>query len=449
MTTRLLNCKDEKGEAFALVIDNGVVSLRESLPDCNQPVPPGAVALQDIKGDLENYETIDCQGELIIPALIDGHVHSRDPGFTAKEDWHSLAQSSFKGGVVAVADMPNTMPPMMTEPEIVAKAEIASASGIDFGLYLGVGKNNIDLIGPLLDRTDLPLCGAKIYYGQSTGDLMYENLEHLGRNLPQTDRLLSFHSEDQCYIDKAFLEENGTELNFTSHDQFRLHSKIRSASAAMSSTRKILDWGKDLGRSIHIAHLSTPEEADAIIEARAAGHKVTTEVAPHHLIFAIPDYDRLGPWIKMNPPVRTAEQRDRLRQQFADGHIEAFATDHAPHLKSEKNQTRYKDCPSGVPAIEFFTPLLLTLADELNMPLARAIEVGASQPAKLFGFPKLGRLEKGHAASLLWIQKSSWQITSDTIEAKCGWSPYEGMTMNYKVAATFKDGELKYRNPLS
>lgn len=444
MTTHLINCRSEAGEAFNLTIEKGVV-LERTVTDGKQAAPEGSCRIEDVTGDLDGYSVIDCHGELIVPALIDGHIHSRDPGFTAKEDWQTLAQSSFKGGVVAVADMPNTMPPMMTEPEIVAKAEIAAKSGLDFGLYLGVGKGNIDQIGALLDRKDLPLCGAKIYYGQSTGDLMYENLQRLGESLPETDRLLSFHSEDQCYIDKAFLEENGAELDFSSHDQFKLHSKIRSASAAMSSTRKILEWGKVLGRSIHIAHLSTPEEADAIIEARADGVKVTTEVAPHHLIFSIDDYDRLGPWIKMNPPVRTKEQRDRLRAHFAAGSIEAYATDHAPHLKSEKHQTRYKDCPSGVPSIEFFGPLLLTLADELNMPLAQAIDLAATKPASLFGFPQLGRLEKGYKASLLWIQKDSWQITPDTIEAKCGWSPYEGMTMTHKVAATFKDGELKYR----
>lgn len=443
--TTIINAKSETGERFHLTLKGGMIKDRETALNA-LAAPEGAVGIEEVTGDLEHYSTIDAHDELILPALIDGHIHSRDPGFTAKEDWQTLAASSFKGGVVAVADMPNTMPPMMTEPEIVAKAEIASASGLDFGLYLGVGKDNIDLIGPLLDRKDLPLCGAKIYYGQSTGELMYENLERLGKSLPDTDRLLSFHSEDQCYIDKAFLAENGTELNFSSHDQFRLHSKIRSAQAAMSSTRKILDWGRDLGRSIHIAHLSTPEEADAIVAARAAGVKVTTEVAPHHLIFAIADYDRLGPWIKMNPPVRTTEQRDRLRAMFAEGHIDAFATDHAPHLKSEKEQTRYKDCPSGVPAIEFFTPLLLTLADELNMPLAQAVAVGAANPASLFGFPQLGRLEPGYKASLVHIKKEPWTITTADIKAKCGWSPYEGMTMAYKVAATFKDGLLKYRS---
>lgn len=445
MTTTLFNCRSETGARFNLTIAGSAITGREPAAE-SASAPETALAIEDVTGDLSDHKLIDCHDELIIPALIDGHIHSRDPGFTAKEDWQSLAASAFKGGVVAVADMPNTMPPMMTEPEIIAKAEIASASGLDFGLYLGVGKGNIDQIGPLLDRSDLPLCGAKIYYGQSTGELMYDDLERLGQSLPKTDRLLSFHSEDQCYIDKAFLEENGTELNFSSHDQFRLHSKIRSASAAMSSTRKILAWGKDLGRSIHIAHLSTPEEAEAIVEARAKGVKVTTEVAPHHLIFAIPDYDRLGPWIKMNPPVRTAEQRDRLRAMFAAGHIDAFATDHAPHLKSEKQQTRYRDCPSGVPAIEFFAPLLLTLADELNMPLAQAIEVGAAKPASLFGFPKLGRLEPGYQASLVHIKKQPWAITADTIAAKCGWSPYEGMTMAYQVAATFKDGQLKFRS---
>lgn len=445
MTTKLINCLSETGQRFNLTIKGGVITGRDDIAG-DQAAPEGAVRIEDVAGDLADHAVVDAHGELILPALIDGHLHSRDPGFTAKEDWPSLAKSAFKGGVVAVSDMPNTMPAMMDEATTLQKAEIASASGLDFTFYLGVGKDNIEQIATLLQRSDLPLCGAKVYYGQSTGNLMYDNLERLGKAMPPGDHLLTFHSEDQSFIDKIALQENDTELVCSRFDQFRMHSKIRSTESAISSTQKILDWSKACGQRVHIAHLSTPEEGDAIIAARAEGVKVTTEAAPHHLVFSTDDYDRLGPWIKMNPPVRSAQQRDRLRAMFAAGHIEAFATDHAPHLKSEKERTRYKECPSGVPAIEFFTPLLLTLADELNMPLAQAVQLGSTNPASLFGFPKLGRLEPGYKASLVQIKKESWTITKDTIQAKCGWSPYEGMTMTYKVAATFKDSQLKYRS---
>lgn len=404
----------------------------------------GATDFDNIKNDVEDYKIIDAMGEIIIPAMIDGHIHSRDPGYTDKEDWARLGKSAFKGGVVAVCDMPNTFPPTMFSEDIIEKAKIASQSELDFLFYVGVSKNNIEKLPSLLINTELPICGAKIYYGQSTGELMYSDLENLAKNLPKPlNKILSFHSEDQCCIDKISSEYSGN-FHLNNKEDFRLHSKIRPSKAAHQSTQIILEWAKKYSIPVHIAHLSTPFEVELINKAKEQGVQVTSEVAPHHLIFSEEDYKTYGSLIKMNPPVRSKEEVLELNRHFKNESIEIFATDHAPHLISEKNQLDYKMCPSGVPSIEFFTQLLLTLSDKNGLDIEKAARMGSSLPAQAFGFPDLGSIEENKKASFLWIDKRPYQIEDSDISAKCGWSPYKDYPFDYQVNATFKDGKKVY-----
>lgn len=427
---KVVNGRNFKGSLFTLEHKDGVITGISGQDDLVPPQP----------GE------VDAAGLWVLPGLVDIHVHSRDPGFTHKEDWQSLTRAAYRGGVTCVCDMPNTMPNTMDRASILAKQAVAEAGGIDFFFYLGVGSGNIEQLAALLADDQLPLCGLKVYYGQSTGELMYDDLKRLGQVLPKPfPGLLSFHSEDQCSIDRntAAMAPGPCQDG----KSFQIHSAIRSSAAAHKSTQAILDWAFLEGFEVHIAHLSTPAEVELIEAARGRGQHVSCEVAPHHLIFSTNDYEKWGSWIKMNPPVRTPAERDQLLAYFGKGLIDAFATDHAPHTKSEKAVQEYLKCPSGVPGVEWFGPLLLSLARDQGMSMEQAVAMGSTKPFGLIGQKKRGRLEVGAAADFVLMEEGAFEIPADGVISKCGWTPYEGTKVNYKVRQTFHGGRLVYEAP--
>jgi dihydroorotase len=383
---------------------------------------------------------IDAAGATIVPAGIDVHVHSRDPGLTQKETWDTLALGAYRGGVVAVADMPNTLPPTMTREAVLAKAARARASGLEFRLLLGVGAANIGQVGALLADPELPLCALKVFYGRTTGELLYDDLETLARSLPASgEKPVVFHSEDQCTVDcnQARL---GDRLSGRANADFAVHSEIRSSAAAHASTRKVLEWARTVyRRPIHIAHVSTPLEVELVAEAKARGVPVTCEVAPHHLLLSTDDYGSLGPLAKMNPPLRSPEEVAALRRLVGKGEVDLFATDHAPHLLAEK-RVDVAHSPSGVPSLELFWPLILAIAEITGLAPETACTMAAERPAALFGFRGMGRIAAGCAADFAWLAREPSPVRGQEVVSKCGWTPYDGATLPGRVLGTWTRG---------
>jgi dihydroorotase len=390
---------------------------------------------------------LDVAGDLLLPAAIDMHIHSREPGLTHKEDWSTVARGAWAGGVVCVGDMPNTKPPTMTREAVLEKAECARRSGLGFQFWLGVGQSNVAQIAGLLADPDLPLAGLKVFYGQSTGDLMFADLDALEKHLPKSglarEKVIIFHSEDQCAIDhnaEALRRKHG-DLAAESFD-FSLHSKVRSSASAHASTKIILDWAHKSGRRVHIAHVSTPEEIEMIAEFKAKGARVTGEVAPHHLLFSIDDYETLGPWIKINPPVRSEAERERLCRLVGQGLVDAFATDHAPHTKEEKSLPLGR-CPSGAPALEFFWPLLVQIVGMTGLDWAHAQRMATTAPAHLMGLESRDYgLTAGAKLNLSVARVESHKVSDAKIMSKCGWSPYRELPI--KIVGTWQNGDRKF-----
>jgi len=386
----------------------------------------------------------DGEGLTLAPAAIDAHVHSRDPGYTHKEDWESLAASAFQGGVVGVVDMPNTFPPTFHAEDVRQKAAIAAKTDLDFRFLLGAGADNISSMAKTLSQDELPLAGVKIYYGQSTGNLMFSDLDALSQALPTNYQgILVFHSEDQCRIDERQDLLNPSENHGKKGPDFRVHSQIRDSESAWVSTRKILNWAENCGFRVHLAHASTPEEIVWVDKSRQAGGLLSSEVSPHHLMLSTEDYDHLGPLAKVNPPVRAPEEVSRLRGLVARGLVECFATDHAPHTLEEKNQP-YASCPSGIPSLEFYWPLFGLAAKSMNKSPWELLPMVGKNPARLFNFPDLGCLEPGKSASFVLLEERSWHLRQENIKAKCGWSPFREKEMPLRVVGTWHRGQCKY-----
>jgi dihydroorotase len=387
---------------------------------------------------------IDAAGEILAPAAIDAHVHSRDPGFPDKESWDTLAQAAYRGGVVAVVDMPNTFPPTLDRENIRDKAARADKSGLGYRFLLGVTAENLPRIPELLRDKTLPLCGLKIYYGQSTGNLRFVDLEQLAHKVPQLqDYMLVFHAEDQCRID-CQSRALSPEADYASvPSSYAVHSQIRDSESALQASIAILQWAQRWKRRVHIAHVSTPDEMALIAAARRDGIPVSCEVCPHHLLLSTLDYERLGGFLKVNPPVRSESEMLLLRRYLAEGSIDCFVTDHAPHTTREKRQP-YATCPSGMPASEFFWPLFYHACKLSGTSAAALLPMVSSTPARLFGFPGLGQLAAGYAASFVWLREEEHTVTPESVAAHCGWSPYTGTRLPLRVQATWQEASCKF-----
>jgi dihydroorotase len=447
---RIVNARNAAGKYFGFEVKN---NRFQCVTFQTGPLsrPPEAIwhPLSELAGAAKGREwmdgtVFDAAGALILPAGIDAHVHSRSPGLEHKEDWHTLALGAYRGGVAAVADMPNTIPPMMSREAVIHKSQIARESGLDFRFFLGVGASNINRVAEILSDSDLPLCGLKVFYGRTTGDLMYDDLETLARSLPDDGKkIIVFHSEDQCGVDHNHASHL-TELDRTDRAAFAVHSVIRSSETAHASTRTILQWAKtSYRRPIHIAHVSTPLEVEMVTESKAQGVPVSLEVAPHHLLLSTDDYDRLGPLAKMNPPLRSPEEVAQLRRFVGQGLVDIFATDHAPHLLKEKMTTVGKS-PSGVPSLEFFYPLIFEVARLSDLDPLAAVTMASERPASLFGFEGRGQIADGYRADFVWMSDSPLSVRNQDVVSRCAWTPYDGWTLPRDVLATWVDGQVSY-----
>jgi len=357
-------------------------------------------------------DSIDATGKRLLPGMIDVHVHFREPGFPHKETWESGSRSAAAGGVTTVVDQPNTDPPTVDGAAFDRKADLAADSYVDYGINGGVTPDwNPD---ELFDRPTLAL--GEVFLADSTGEMGIE--EDLFREAVEraTDeyRVVTVHAEDADLFDQSATDRAG--------DDYDAWSAYRTAEAEIAAVERAVEIGADLDASIHVAHTSTPEGVDAATEGGA-----TCEVTPHHLFLSREDYEELGTFGRMNPPLRSEARREALFERVADGRVDVVATDHAPHTREEKDADIW-DAPSGVPGVETALPLLLEQARKDNLSYERVRDLTAANPADAFGLTRKGRIEQGLMADLVVVDPDeSREIRGERLHSNCEWTPFEGM----------------------
>lgn len=361
----------------------------------------------------ESGEVIDATDKLLLPGMIDAHVHFREPGFSHKETWRTGSKSAAAGGVTTVVDQPNTDPPTIDGESFDQKAELAAKSYVDYGINGGVTADwNAE---ELFDRPTLAL--GEVFLADSTGDMGIE--EDLFREAVQAAsdnyRVVTVHAEDADLFSESAKERDG--------DDYDAWSAYRAAEAEEAAVERAVEIGEEEDARIHIAHTSTPEGVDA-----AKAGDSTCEVTPHHIFLSREDYDELGTFGRMNPPLRSEERREALFERVADGTVDIVATDHAPHTREEKDASIW-DAPSGVPGVETALPLLLEQARKENLSYERVRDLTAANPADIFGLTRRGKVEQGLMADLVLVDPdASREIRGDDLHSKCGWTPFEGMS---------------------
>ena len=394
---------------------------------------------QDATPSVPADEVVEAEGCYLLPGVIDTHVHFREPGLTAKADMESESRAAAAGGVTTFLDMPNNVPPTVSIADLRDKLDRAyHHSHVNFGFYIGATRSNINEITRLNPRK---VCGIKLFMGASTGGMMMNDPEALQDLFEQARIPIVAHCEDSALINRNLQH---IQAQYGPDPDVALHAAIRSEEACYKSTSAAVRLAVSTGAQLHIAHLSTAREL-RLIKPQTHPH-ITAEACVGHLLFTDADYARLGSRIKCNPAIKTAADREALRQALTSGKIFTVGTDHAPHLLADKKGGCVR-AASGMPLIQFSLPAMLELTEQNILSIERVVELMCHNPARLFHIENRGFLREGYAADLTIVRpKAFWTLTPDRIESKCGWSPLEGHTFHWKVEKTYCNGFLIYNH---
>jgi dihydroorotase len=423
-------------ETYELIVKGGRVATPGGIAETDVGVKDGRIAFL---GDLDAGQAaavVDAAGLHVLPGVIDTQVHFREPGLEHKEDLASGTAAAALGGVTAVFEMPNTKPSTLDAADLDDKLERARGRAwTDHAFFIGAAAENAESLGEV-ER--LPGCaGVKIFMGSSTGSLLVEDDETLLEVLENGRRRVAIHAEDEARLrERLALVRGGASV-----DQ---HPVWRDEETALRATRRILALARRAGRRVHVLHVTTAEELPLL-----AAHKdvATMEVTPQHLTLAAPDcYERLGTLAQMNPPIRAARHREALWQALGQGVVDVIGSDHAPHSREEKAGD-YPATPSGMPGVQTLLPLLLDHMNAGRLSLERLVDLTSAGPQRVYGIAGKGRIAAGYDADLTLVDlKARREITGKWLASKCGWSPFEGMTVAGWPAATVVRGWVVMRD---
>ena len=363
----------------------------------------------------EKLEIIDLRGKTVMPGVIDVHTHMREPGITAKEDFATGSRACAKAGVTTFYDMPNTIPTTTTLEALRDKKRLASEKSIvNYGFHFGGSRNNnIDEIKKVLEAKEANT--VKIFMNVTTGEMLIED-EDILKNVFKNSKLVLVHAENEM-IDKA------------------------------------VEYNKNYGNGLYVCHIPSKEELKKVLEAKknpelnTGKHPVYAEVTPHHLFLneeIRESTDRNKMLLRMKPELRTKKDNEFLWEALNNGEVDTIGTDHAPHLISEK----LEKITFGMPGVETSLALMLNAYNEGKVKLEMIQKLMSENPAKIMKISKRGKLEEGYYADVIAVDlDKEWTVgVDDTIESKCGWTPYENWKLKGKNVLTIVNGKVVYQN---
>ena len=417
-------------ENLSLIIKNGSCYINGKLTNTDIGLLGNKIKIiGEIKGDGLNI--YDATNKLVLPGIIDTQVHFREPGSTDAEDLESGSRAAVLGGVTSLFEMPNTNPPTANLIEFEKKLKAAkNRMHSNYAFYFGATPDNTDQLKQLKNVEGC--CGVKLFAGSSTGNLLVDKESDIEKVISSSDRIVSIHSEDEDIIKlrKKFIKQG----NVHSHPEWR------NVECAMSSTRRVVKIAERYNKKIHVLHVTTKEEVDFL-----AMHKknVTFETTPQHLTLFAPDcYDKLGTYAQMNPPLRSKEHYDRLWAAIKNNVVDVLGSDHAPHLKSNKDK-EYPNTPSGMPGVQTIFPIMIDHVNNGKLTLTQLVNLMCENPCRIFGIKNKGFIKEGYDADLTIVDMSKKvTIKNEMMASKCGWTPFHNHKITGFPVGTIVNGNL-------
>lgn len=390
-----------------------------------------------------NVQVIDAQGNFVLPGVIDDQVHFREPGLTHKANIATESAAAVAGGVTTFFEQPNTQPQTTTLQYLEEKFNIASRTSFaNYSFFLGGTNDNLEE----LKKLEKNVCaGVKLFLGSSTGNMLVDNEKTIETIFSNVDAIIAAHCEDEQTIRQNLAQQQAI---YGEDIPIEQHPIIRSDEACYLSSSKAVALAKKTGARLHVFHLSTEKETALFRnDIPLKDKKITAEVCVHHLWFSDADYAQKGSFIKWNPAVKKASDRDALWEALLDNRLDIIATDHAPHTLSEKSNQKYAQIPSGGPLVQHALIAMLEKMKQGKITIETLVEKMCHNPAILFQVKERGFIREGYFADLVIVDVNSpWQVTKENILYKCGWSPFENETFQARVTHTFVNGFLAYQN---
>ena len=389
------------------------------------------------------YKVVEINGEgnHLFPGVIDDQVHFREPGLTHKANIYSESKAAVAGGVTSFMEMPNTIPNALTPELLEDKYSIAANTSLaNYSFFMGTSNSNADEVLKMNKRKH-EVCGVKIFMGASTGNMLVDSHSALDRVFRESEMLIATHCEDERII-KANYERLKNEKEELSPSD---HPLIRNDEACFESSLIAIKFAQKYNSRLHILHISTEKELQLFGNMMPLKEKrITAEICVHHLHFTADDYEQLGYKIKCNPAIKAPHNKEALWKALLDDRLDVIATDHAPHLLSEK-EGGYEHAHAGLPLVQHPLLLMLHYNKKGKISLEKIAEKMSHAVADCFQIENRGYIREGYFADLVVVDtNSSLTVTKENIFYKCGWSPLENFTFPASIVSTFVSGHMVY-----
>ncbi len=386
-----------------------------------------------------NNKVFDAKGKTLMPGMIDGQVHFREPGMEHKATIETESKAAVAGGITSFMDMPNTIPNTLTSDILEEKYQLASDRSIaNYSFYLGASNDNIDSIKSLDPNA---ACGIKVFMGASTGNMLVDDPDTLEQIFKHAPILVATHCEDTPLIlenEESYRQIHGDDI------PFELHPIIRSEEACYKSSSFAVELAKKHDTKLHVLHISTAKEVELFSSAELKDKQISAEACAHFLVFSDEDYAEKGSLIKCNPAIKTAEDRAGIIQGLMEGRIDTIATDHAPHTWEEKQNSYFK-APSGLPLVQYALPSILENYHDGIFTLEFIVEKTSHAVAERFQIKDRGYIREGYWADLALIDLDKPLLARHRdVLSKCKWTPFDGYQFRSSIAATWVNGNLAW-----
>lgn len=423
------------------VLTNAKAYLKGQIVDCSIAIEEGKIEkigkeTQMPKAD----EIIDLHNLLVLPGLVDEHVHLRDEGRSYKEDFASGTAAAAAGGFTTVLDMPNNDPVTMSTETLQNRIRIASWKVlVNVGLYSEFPENPLEV----KEIVGAGAIGFKLFLGSQVGGLNVDDdraLQKAFEEVAPFDLPIAVHAED-----RVMLVTNEEKLRKTKKNSIYDFERAHTETVEQKAIQRILKITEQIDVRLHFCHISTEGSLNIIMQAKKLGKKVTCEVTPNHLILSNEALKKYGQMVIMAPPLRSKTHVDALWKGIEDRVLDTVGSDHAPHTQSEKKSDDVWDIKVGVPGLETTLPLMVTLIRKNKLTLVKLVELLAEKPAQIFGLTGLGSLERGKKANLTILDfNNQFRIDASKFKSKAQYSPYNGWEVYGKPMKTIVNGVLVF-----
>ena len=420
MKTLLKNCKLIEGLRDIMIEDAKIIDVYSSC--------------KERRLEIDFDQAIDINNKLVIPGLIDAHVHVRDMKQNNKETWETASLAALAGGVTTIIDMPNTIPATTNLKGLNTKREVAKKAKVNYKFHLGATENNLKELENILKDNPSDVAGIKIFLaGSSSNEVVKDEskLKEIFTLAKKFDKVMLVHTEMQECLDKwqKIIEDKCIQN----------HDIIRNKECAIKGTELVLRLANEIGNKLYICHISTREEIELIKKYK--NKNIFCEVTPHHLTLEKSILDLIGNFGKVNPPLRTRDDNQVLWEAILDGTIDCVGSDHAPHTIDEKIEN-YINTPSGFPGLETTLPIIITEFNERKIPIKRLVELTSTKPAEIFNFKNRGKIKEGYFADLIIVNTEyEFPVIASLFKSKAKYSPFDGLMTKAQIDTVFVNGK--------